>query len=917
MGKARALLMGGKYAEAAEIYTPAAAKDPAAALGLGRCLAAQGKLDEAAAAMKPLAKGQANLQAELAGLAFQRGDTKEAHRRVDEAIRLQPRQLQARWIQAELARVEGRLQEADRGCEWFVGYYNNHDVQDAESLHWIGLAAARYARWNRLPDQFDFLVNELYPDTLKADPKYWPAHYEAGVLFLEKYNKADAADELKKALALNPAAAEVHAALARLALDNRKIEEAKASIQRALEINPRLLAAWHARADLLWVNFQAQQALQLLQEKALPLCPVSEETLGRLAAGYVLLDGLPQGRGEGRFAKLAAEVHRRNPHAGDFYDTMARWLEARSKMDAAERMFREALKRMPQKIGPRSGLGMLYMRAGREAEARKLLDGAFEVDPFNVRVNNTLEVLDVLDEMARLETEHVVLRYSRADDRLLAEAAARELDKIYPELCRQFGYRPPGKPLVEIFNHAKGADGHQWFSTRLIGLPYVGTVAACTGKMVAMVSPNERDLNKHFNWLRVMKHELVHVITLQQTNFNCPHWFTEALAVASEGQPRPQEWNEVLVRRASRGKLFDLDSINFGFIRPHSSDDWALAYCQAELYLEYMLRNHGSGVIRRLLAAYAENLSTPEAIRRVLGVSQEEFERGYLEYVKKLAAEMASLDRPEEKDVAELKKEQEAHPEDADLAAELATAYVRRGANQEARQLAEAAVKRKPKHPLATYVLARLAVNAGKPEAAIELLTGCLDPEHPQPAALNLLAGLQLKAEKYDDAASLYALGQKSDPYNLKWTQALGRVYLASKNDEKLAEVLAKLARADGDDLTVRKKLAELALKKKDYQATADWCRQALEIDVKDAHVYRALAEAEVGLHRYAEAIGHFETAIVLEPKEAQPRMALADACIQAGQPDKARQALRELLKLAPDYPGAELLLESLQKDKK
>ena len=46
-----------------------------------------------------------------------------------------------------------------------------------------------------------------------------------------------------------------------------------------------------------------------LKEKALPLCPIDEETLGRVAACYVLLDGPPEsmfpsplageGRGEG------------------------------------------------------------------------------------------------------------------------------------------------------------------------------------------------------------------------------------------------------------------------------------------------------------------------------------------------------------------------------------------------------------------------------------------------------------------------------------------------------------------------------------------------------------------------------------------------------------------------------------------
>ena len=54
-----------------------------------------------------------------------------------------------------------------------------------------------------------------------------------------------------------------------------------------------------------------------------------------------------------------------------------------------------------------------------------------------------------------------------------------------------------------------------------MGLPYVGTVAACTGRVIAMASPN--DVRSKYNWARVLRHEFVHVVNLQQTSFNIPH----------------------------------------------------------------------------------------------------------------------------------------------------------------------------------------------------------------------------------------------------------------------------------------------------------------------------------------------------------------------------------------------------------
>ena len=238
---------------------------------------------------------------------------------------------------------------------------------------------------------------------------------------------------------------------------------------------------------------------------------------------------------------------------------------------------------------------------------------------------------------ATIETEHFVIKFDRAQDELLAEYAAKYLeDEVYPQLVKKFGFQPEGKSLFEIFSRAKNTDGHGWFSARMVGLPYIGTVGACAGRMVAMQSPN--DARQKFNWSRVLRHEFVHVVNLQQTHFNIPHWFTEALAVQNEGFPRPPQWNDLLAERVSKGKLYNLDTINSGFIRPKSSDDWAMAYCQAELYAEYMLDRFGADALAKMLAAYADNENTRTVIHRSFGIDQAEFERGYVEYLQKVAA---------------------------------------------------------------------------------------------------------------------------------------------------------------------------------------------------------------------------------------------------------------------------------------
>src|SRR5262249_44279808 len=161
-----------------------------------------------------------------------------------------------------------------------------------------------------------------------------------------------------------------------------------------------------------------------------------------------------------------------------------------------------------------------------------------------------------------------------------------------------------------------------------VALPDLHTIGACTGRMMALVSPRGKGVRQPFNWARVLRHELVHIVNLEQTHFQVPHWFTEGLAVSNEGFPRPQEWNRLLLERVSAGDLMNLDNVDLGFIRPRSPLDWHMAYCQSQLYVEFMVQKYGPASVGALLAAYRDGLDTDAAIAKVCKVSKEEFEKG-------------------------------------------------------------------------------------------------------------------------------------------------------------------------------------------------------------------------------------------------------------------------------------------------
>ena len=173
------------------------------------------------------------------------------------------------------------------------------------------------------------------------------------------------------------------------------------------------------------------------------------------------------------------------------------------------------------------------MRLGEEAEAAKLLAESFAIDPFNVRVKNMLEVLDLLkalrDDGNRAFRHQVRPRPGRIA-RPLCRAYLEE--EVFPQLTRQLGYAPSKKTLIEIFSRSEKTSGHSWFIARMVGLPFIGTVGRVRGRWCAPTSPTE--LNEKYDWSLVLRHELVHVLNLQQTDFAVPHWLTEGLAVHLE-----------------------------------------------------------------------------------------------------------------------------------------------------------------------------------------------------------------------------------------------------------------------------------------------------------------------------------------------------------------------------------------------
>lgn len=918
LAEARVLWQTGKYSEAREAYETlwkdASLRSRSVSvkitLGLADCLASQGETDRAlkllwgAAVFTP---NQPDLWATIANLAFDRGEWRSAESAGKSALALDKNNLLARWTLARLALAQGKTEDGIKQCQWFVDDYNARQAEldrDADALLIVGQASEAYfrakARGDDLFDQLMNVINHIYEQAIKTDKNCWRAAWLEGRMFIAGYNERLAMPELQRALKINPRAAEALVTLGVSDLQGYKLAAGRRKAELALAINPRYAPALVLLADLNISDERFDDALASAK-KAVAINPKSEDALARLAAAYRLLVKPYHAQ------FVEADALSRNPKPADFYSALGERLADRRKYDSAERAFLNAIAADPDRADPRNGLGMLYMQVGREEEAFDLFKNAFSADPVNVRADNMLRVLRHMARYRTITSDHYRVLVDPSQDTLLGRYMSAYLEGIYPELTARFGYSPPERSVVEIMKN------HQWFSGRTTALPFIPTVGACTGRVVALASP--KTMGKAFNWSRVLKHEMVHVITLQQTRFNIPHWYTEALAVESEGYPRPQEWNKMLLERAPAKRLLNLDNINLGFIRPKEADERQLAYCQAQLYAQYMLKRFGSDALIKMLDAYRSGLTTDRAVTSCFKVTKADFESGYLKFVDDVVKTIRTRVSEEQPvSFSKLEAMLAAKPDDPELNARMAYEHFSRRDYKEARPYADKALKLEPNQPLASYVKARLLLSIGEDDSALKVLEPALDPKKPNERVVDLLAELVMKAGRLDEAERLYEIARKDDPYHSKWIAGLARVHLRQRRLDKFLADLAMLADNDADNLEVRQALAERHLKAGAADLSEKWATDCLYIDVYDPANHVLLADAKQALKKFAEAVKEYETALELKPKKPNEiKVKLARALADAGRPDEARSLIDAVLRDEPANAEAKKLKADLE----
>ena len=908
--------MAGRYERAVASYQ-AFLKDPAhhldATCGLVRCYLETGRYEDARKTLDHV-KDRGRASAEWHRLRAKTlaavGQYEQAIDHARKAIETDSADLRAHYLLGILYETVGRREDAIKTYGFFDRLVTRRLPTDAPGLTTAAGGFLRYSvltHHESLSNRTIHTLQELLqPAYERLDPGYWPARIASANLLRSKFKNDQAAEDYEAALKLNANLAVAHVGLGCIALDEWDFEQADRRIELAKGSNPNSVAALQLEAALRLTERRYEQARTAV-ESALTVNPTDVESLGLgAAAAFALNDG-------DAVERFRQQAYRVSTLPSPFHRALADTMAALRQFPQSERQYRLAIETDPTDPHPRTELGLMYMQWGEETKARQVLTDAWRLDEFDARTHRTLDLLDKLSAFARHETEHFVIKYDAESDALLPRYFADYLEGLHQELCEEYDWRLTDKTIVEFF------PTQRMFAVRITGKPWIHTVGACTGRVIALASPRPSpQLHGPYPVADVLRHEFTHTVTLGATRNRITHWFTEGLAVLQEGRPRSYAWRRLLVEAIRRDGLFTLESIDWGFMRPRRPQDRTLAYAQSEWMCEYIRERFGSETINRMLRAFRGGKSHREVVQETLGVAADRLDTAFAAWARQHAQAWGfDLSKPE--DVERLRADVQRQPDNADLLARLAKAELDAGEPARALDAAASALLIDDDHVPALTLFGQVLydmLSAESDPKERENLARRLEPAMAHLAeiapdreiASRTLGKLALDRREYQRAVAFFSRAMGLHPRHPDVARGLGAAYLELGDFERALPVLLESGRDEWLDAETASTIGMIHARNDRLGDARQWYLRALYVNPFDVGIHGAYAGILMRQGETAAAAGEYEVLCELRPRNVGYFEQAAIAHHKLGDTDSARRYARRAVELDPTTAVGSLL---------
>ncbi len=914
LDECRQFYMKGEYATAARGYQRLVSAEEtriSASIGLAESKAIEGKYEEALKAMEAVADSAAadyKWQVAMAELLSTMGRYDDALKHAVRATELKPEYAPAVYICGSLLELLGREQEAVAVYKKMEDIVLGEDWKnDSRSLVALGKILDRYSilTGRKASEQAaNILHNYLQEAYQRVDPGDWSANIAAGEFLLSKHRPEQAAKEFELALSKNRRLPDAFVGIAVLQLEGWQFEACLQTADEALKINPNHCNAHLVKAACMmqWRKFDEASANI---DNALKANPNQIDALCMAAALQIRLL-------EPENAKSYIErVEKINPRCWQLYNTIADVLSAGRQFDEAEKYYKTAIEYAPTAAEPVTGLGLLYMQTGDEDKARETLTKANEIDDFRADVVNYLTVLRELEKFQVLETEHFIVKVDGKYDAVLLKQASDYAESIYDEVCGDFNYYPEKKTIIEFF------PTHPGFSMRISGRGWIGTVGACTGRVIVLAAPTIEKSRIGFglyNWPSVIRHEFTHTITLTGTKNRIPHWFTEACAVWQQPDRRNYDAVRMLVAATRAGQLMPVRELDWGFIRPKRQGDRSLAYAEAEWIMEYIIATYKYPKVIEMLEAFRDGMTQSEVFTRLLGVDEQKFDENFFAWAKEEVRSWGFNPDPPP-DIGQSQAAVNASPENAEAQATLALAFLSHGNAAAAEQPARKALDLDPNNTMAIGVLATVLAGKKEYDEAIDLADRLSELDAQSKVAPQVLANCYLAKRSWVNAIKALKMLKQRQPLDPWSYEQLAKIYVQLGKPEEALPNHIELHRRTMNQPQYARQAAEAfrAIGRNDQ--AVEYFHMVTDINPYDITAYKAMAEIYMSERKYENAIDAATDMCLVDPKSAEAWTYKAIAYYRFGKAEKnmellaqARQASEKALELDPECRAGQVL---------
>lgn len=813
--------------------------------------------------------------AALAGEAlFRQGLLDAAEKLLDAAVQRDAMALASRVELGLILRHRGDARERGIWDRFFDDYDADRiSGEDPRQLRLLGIAARFLGSYH---DSYEQLRKAV---TLAKEQKkgweYVRSNLALTELRIEKYEVGYAETSLDEALRRDPDSPEGHALMARIKLEQgNNVAEATEHIERALKVDPRFGPALALRAEIFIDNEQYEEALAVL-DPVIQRNPYDLESRSLRAAALFLLEKPAEAAAE------RAEVLKRSPRFSTMHRIIGERLVVQHRYEDLVKLLEEAVQLVPKDAYALGDLGRAYLYLGDEDNGYKALLRAWKGDKFNRRTYNLLNLFeDIIKKKyttvaADLDPSKpgsggLRLRVSKDEEALLVPLVLPMIQTEWRELVRRYGYTPPTPLTVELYKEPDN------YAVRTVGLPNLAALGVTFGKVVTGRSPAEGN----FNWGLMVWHELSHVFAIQMTAGRVPRWFTEGLSEweTMNADPDWQRRTHAEVAKAlHEGKLLSIADLNVGFTRAKDLSNIVVAYHEAALAVDFLVRTYGFPKIVEALKMFATGKRTREVLPAISGRTLGELDAAFKADLKARfkAYEGTFYIRPSEysdleglaKQIANL-REKGQQPGAARLSGLLAVALGRSGGDPaEIKAAIAAALKLDPGCKEALLADGELLQRLGKPAEA-EARFQELIAKGGDGFDVRQRLGDSLSArEQYDKAQAEYTRAKALDPDRSEPYERLAKNFTKQKRE---AEALKEL-------------------------------EAAAHLDIMDARLAADLVERLHGQKQWAKVIELGELALHLLPYRSSLRAQLGEAWLELGQPARALAELGAAKQSLPD----------------